>query len=160
MGKSDLSLGQAEGCRYEWWIDRFRTVLAQVDMVRLDHFRGFEAYWEVPAGETTAMKGRWVKGPGPALFQAVEARLGKLPVIAENLGVITPEIEAIRQEFGYPGMSVLQFAFGKIRRGHRFVLTITHWSWPHIPELTTRTQRSAGGIAWPGRTPLALPRTS
>ena len=80
---------------YAWWIDRFRTVLAQVDMVRLDHFRGFEAYREIPAGETTAMNGRWVKGPGAALFRAVEARRGKLPIIAENLGVLTPEVEAI-----------------------------------------------------------------
>jgi len=105
---------------YEWWIDRFRAVFERVDMVRLDHFRGFEGYWEVPAGEKTAVKGRWVKGPGAALFQAVEGRLGKLPIIAENLGVITPEVEAIRQEFGYPGMSVLQFAFGNDPQGPSF----------------------------------------
>jgi 4-alpha-glucanotransferase len=97
---------------YEWWIARFRAVLERVDMVRLDHFRGFEAYWEVPAGAVTAMNGRWVKGPGEALFHTVEARLGQLPIVAENLGVITPEVESIRRRFGYPGMSVLQFAFG------------------------------------------------
>ena len=105
---------------YQWWIDRFRAVLAQVDMVRLDHFRGFEAYWEVPAGATTAVNGRWVKGPGTELFESVEGRLGKLPIIAENLGVITPEVEAIRQQFGYPGMSILQFAFGTDPQGPSF----------------------------------------
>ena len=83
-----------------------------VDMIRLDHFRGFEAYWEVPASERTAVKGRWVKGPGGELFRVARAKLGELPFVAENLGVITPEVEAIRAEFGFPGMAVLQFAFG------------------------------------------------
>ncbi|MEO8593227.1 MAG: 4-alpha-glucanotransferase [Candidatus Solibacter sp.] len=105
---------------YEWWIDRFRAVLAQVDMVRVDHFRGFEAYWEIPAGDKTAVNGRWVNGPGAELFHAVEARLGKMPIVAENLGVITPEVEAIRHELGYPGMSILQFAFGKDPQGPSF----------------------------------------
>jgi 4-alpha-glucanotransferase len=97
---------------FAWWIERFRHTLSVVDMVRLDHFRGFEAYWEIPAGETTARNGRWVKGPGAALFEAAEKALGPLPIVAENLGVITPEVEAIRHQFHYPGMSVLQFAFG------------------------------------------------
>jgi 4-alpha-glucanotransferase len=97
---------------YRWWIERFRAILAQVDMVRLDHFRGFEAYWEIPAEEETAINGQWVKGPGAALFDALEAALGPLPVIAENLGVITPEVEALREQFGWPGMAILQFAFG------------------------------------------------
>src|ERR1035441_3655818 len=79
----------AEG--YRWWLDRFRAVLAQFDLIRLDHFRGFEAYWEVPATEPTAEHGRWVKGPGAALFEAVRQELGDLPFVAENLGVITPE---------------------------------------------------------------------
>jgi len=83
-----------------------------VDLVRLDHFRGFEAYWEIPASATTAEHGRWVKGPGAALFQAALDRLGELPLVAENLGVITPEVEAIRSQFGFPGMSILEFAFG------------------------------------------------
>jgi 4-alpha-glucanotransferase len=108
------------GSGYQWWIDRFRAVLAQVDMVRVDHFRGFEAYWEVPAGEKTAIRGHWVKGPGAELFETVEACLGKLPIIAENLGVITPEVEAIRRRFGYPGMSILQFAFGNDPQGPSF----------------------------------------
>jgi 4-alpha-glucanotransferase len=97
---------------YRWWIDRLRATLAVVDLVRLDHFRGFEAYWEVPAGEETAVNGRWVQGPGDALFVALKAALGRLPIVAENLGVITPEVEALRERFGLPGMVVLQFAFG------------------------------------------------
>src|SRR5947209_4088921 len=97
---------------YQWWIQRLRATLETVDLVRLDHFRGFEAYWEVPASEETAINGRWVKGPGAKLFEALETALGPLPIVAENLGVITPEVEEIRLKFGYPGMSVLQFAFG------------------------------------------------
>ncbi len=105
---------------YAWWIERLRATLDQVDMIRLDHFRGFEAYWEVPAGEPTARNGRWVKGPGAAFFETVEKVLGCLPLVAENLGVITPEVERMRERFGYPGMSVLQFAFGKDPQGPDF----------------------------------------
>ena len=96
---------------YRWWIERFRAVLEMFDMVRVDHFRGFEAHWEIPAGEPTAMNGKWVKGPGADLFEAVTRALGELPIVAENLGVITPAVEAIRHQFGYPGMAILQFAF-------------------------------------------------
>jgi 4-alpha-glucanotransferase len=97
---------------YSWWIERFRSTLRLVDIVRLDHFRGFEAYWEVPAGENTAVNGRWVKGPGAGLFQAVQSALGELPIVAETLGVITPEVISLRDNFGFPGMGILQFAFG------------------------------------------------
>ncbi len=97
---------------YGWWLDRFRATFEMVDMIRLDHFRGFEAYWEVPASERTAVNGRWVKGPGAALFRAAQSALGDLPLVAENLGVITPEVELIRNDCGFPGMAVLQFAFG------------------------------------------------
>ncbi|HEY3928854.1 MAG TPA: 4-alpha-glucanotransferase [Candidatus Koribacter sp.] len=96
---------------YAWWIDRFRTALTMFDLVRVDHFRGFEAYWEIPGGENTAIRGQWVKGPGANLFEVVTKSLGELPIIAENLGVITPEVEAIRHRFGFPGMAILQFAF-------------------------------------------------
>ncbi len=96
---------------YKWWIDRFRAALELYDLVRLDHFRGFEAYWEIPAGESTAIHGQWVKGPGADLFNALQNALGSLPVIAENLGVITPEVETLRRQFGFPGMAILQFAF-------------------------------------------------
>ncbi|WP_242334908.1 MULTISPECIES: 4-alpha-glucanotransferase [unclassified Anaeromyxobacter] len=94
------------------WIARVRGALALVDRIRLDHFRGFEAYWEIPAGAATAEEGRWVPGPGARLFEALEAALGALPFVAENLGVITPEVEALRRRFRLPGMAVLQFAFG------------------------------------------------
>jgi 4-alpha-glucanotransferase len=97
---------------YAWWIERFRSTLRLVDIVRLDHFRGFEAYWEVPGNEKTAINGRWVKAPGAELLAAVEKTLGDLPTVAETLGVITPEVEALRDRFGFPGMGILQFAFG------------------------------------------------
>jgi 4-alpha-glucanotransferase len=105
---------------HRWWLRRFRAVLDTVDMVRLDHFRGFEAYWEVPASEKTAANGRWVKAPGAALFETAREALGELPLVAENLGVITPEVEAIRNRFGFPGMSILQFAFGSDPQGPSF----------------------------------------
>jgi 4-alpha-glucanotransferase len=104
----DVLAGQG----YRWWIERFRTTLTLVDIARLDHFRGFAAYWEVPANEETAINGRWVPGPGAALFEAVRDALGGLPIIAEDLGVITPDVEQLRDELGFPGMKVLQFAFG------------------------------------------------
>ena len=99
---------------YAWWVERFRAVLDLVDRIRIDHFRGFEASWEVPCDATTAVHGTWVKGPGAALFDAVRSRLKteRLPFVAENLGVITPEVEALRERFGLPGMAILQFAFG------------------------------------------------
>jgi 4-alpha-glucanotransferase len=92
-----------------------------VDRVRIDHFRGFEAFWEVPAGEKTAVKGKWVKGPGAALFQAVRKALGDLPIVAENLGVITPEVEQLREQFHFPGMAILQFAWGSDPQGSTFI---------------------------------------
>jgi 4-alpha-glucanotransferase len=97
---------------YQWWVERLRSALRLYDFVRIDHFRGFEAYWEVPPNQATAANGLWVKGPGRELFSVLRKKLGDLPIIAENLGVITPEVEAIRREFGFPGMAVLQFAFG------------------------------------------------
>jgi 4-alpha-glucanotransferase len=98
---------------YSWWIERFRQAFELVDLVRVDHFRGFEAFWEIPGGEDTAVNGRWVKAPGEALFAAVQRALGgELPIVAENLGVITDEVEALRHRFGFPGMAILQFAFG------------------------------------------------
>jgi len=97
---------------YNWWMERFRINTLMLDMIRLDHFRGFEAYWEIPAGEETAIKGRWVKGPGEKFFHALKKILGEIPIIAEDLGVITPEVEALRDAFGFPGMKILQFAFG------------------------------------------------
>ncbi|MET0383969.1 MAG: 4-alpha-glucanotransferase, partial [Burkholderiaceae bacterium] len=98
---------------YAWWIERIRRTFELVDVARIDHFRGFAAYWEIPGGEPTAMNGRWMPGPGKALFDAVAAALGPLPIIAEDLGVITPDVDALRRELGLPGMRILQFAWGE-----------------------------------------------
>jgi len=104
---------------YAWWIERFRRALEHLDLVRLDHFRGFEAYWEIPSSERTALIGRWVAGPGETLFTAAAEVLGPLPIVAEDLGLITPEVDALRERLGIPGMRVLQFAFdGDPRNPH------------------------------------------
>ncbi|KPQ33415.1 MAG: 4-alpha-glucanotransferase [Phormidesmis priestleyi Ana] len=103
-----------EACKasgFEWWISRFRATLQYVDWVRVDHFRGFEAYWQVPASEETAMNGEWVKAPGEAFFETLADKLGSLPVLAEDLGIITPEVEVLRDRFNFPGMKILMFAF-------------------------------------------------
>lgn len=96
-----------------WWKKRFEKLLEQVDIIRIDHFRGFEAYWEVDASEETAIKGKWVKAPGYELFSAVKQYLGELPIIVEDLGFITPEVNKLKRSFGFPGMEVLQFSFGE-----------------------------------------------
>ncbi len=107
----DWEAARADG--YRWWKDRLRACLGQVDLVRLDHFRGFDACWRVPAGALTAVDGRWMPGPGADLFAALRADFGggALPLIAEDLGVITPAVDALREAFDLPGMKVLQFAF-------------------------------------------------
>ncbi|MBD2450594.1 4-alpha-glucanotransferase [Nostoc sp. FACHB-152] len=97
---------------FKWWIGRFEAMLDYVDVIRIDHFRGFEAYWAVPKGQETAINGEWLKAPGEELFDAIKEKLGKLPVLAEDLGVITPEVEALRDKYEFPGMKILQFAFG------------------------------------------------
>ena len=94
---------------YAWWVARLKAQTARVDLVRLDHFRGFQAYWEIPAGSPTAEAGRWAMGPGAAFFDAVREGLGGLPLVAEDLGDITPEVEALRDRFDLPGMRVIQF---------------------------------------------------
>jgi 4-alpha-glucanotransferase len=100
---------EAEG--FAWWIARLRQAFSLVDVLRIDHFRGFAACWEIPAGQPTAERGRWVSGPGRRLFDAAAAALGPRPIIAEDLGVITPDVDALRDELGFPGMRILQFAF-------------------------------------------------
>jgi len=97
--------------RFAWWVARLRAALQQTDLVRLDHFRGFDAYWRIPAGNPTAERGRWVKAPGAELFEAFRKEFRGLPVVAEDLGLITPTVEKLRDRFGLPGMRVLQFAF-------------------------------------------------
>jgi 4-alpha-glucanotransferase len=96
---------------YAWWQQRLQMVFSMYDMVRIDHFRGFEAYWQVPASEETAINGQWVKGPGTHFFDAMQASLGNLPIVAEDLGEITKEVYALRDRYHFPGMKILQFAF-------------------------------------------------
>ncbi|MEM8642353.1 MAG: 4-alpha-glucanotransferase [Cyanobacteria bacterium P01_G01_bin.54] len=97
--------------KFKWWIGRIQGMLNYVDLMRIDHFRGFEAFWSVPGDETVATNGEWVEAPGAEFFQILQETLGDLPIVAEDLGVITPEVEALRDQFGFPGMKVLHFAF-------------------------------------------------
>jgi 4-alpha-glucanotransferase len=115
----------------------------------LDHFRGFEAFWEIPASASTAAAGRWVKGPGAQLFQALQDALKALPFVAENLGVITPEVEGLRQQFGFPGMSLLQFAFGNDPQGpsfrpHNYVRELVAYTGGHDNDTTVGWWTSSG----------------
>jgi 4-alpha-glucanotransferase len=106
---------------FRWWVERFKRTFELVDMTRVDHFRGFVAYWAVPAGRKTARAGTWRRAPGRELFETVRRELGELPLIAEDLGVITPAVERLRDDLGLPGILVLQFAFGGgPRNPHRF----------------------------------------
>jgi 4-alpha-glucanotransferase len=120
---------------YRWWTERMRRVLGLVDVFRIDHFRGFAGYWVVPAEAETARDGHWEPGPGAALFHAAEHELGPLPVIAEDLGVITPDVHELRDALGFPGMVVLLWAFGgpddnphrlENHREHQVVYSSTH----------------------------------
>ena len=101
---------------YAWWFSRIRASIERVDLVRLDHFRGFEAYWEVPASSPSAALGRWVEAPGADFLAELREHLGGLPLVAEDLGVITDKVEKLRDDFGLPGMKILQFGFGAERR--------------------------------------------
>ena len=164
---------------YRWWIERFRRAFELVDLTRVDHFRGFVAYWAVPESEKTAVSGVWRRGPGAALFDAVGRELGPLPVVAEDLGVITEPVRRLRRRLGYPGMAVLQFAFGgKPHNPHRpenheeqsVVYTGTHdndttLGWWRA--LSPRTRAAAGldpedpawsllELAWHSRAALAV----
>ena len=158
---------------YRWWTERLRRTFELFDLVRIDHFRGFVSYWAVPAGARTAKDGGWRRGPGAAVFRAAERELGELPVVAEDLGDITPPVTRLRRELGFPGMAVLQFAFNPGDEGgthdpvsherHQVVYTGTHdndtvvgW-WAELPEerraLARRALREAGideddGIHW------------
>lgn len=103
---------------FAWWIARLRHALQLADLVRIDHFRGFAAFWEIPADETTAINGKWVLGPGKELFEAFEKAFPRLPIIAEDLGLITPDVIELRDKFKLPGMRILQFAFGNGESNH------------------------------------------
>lgn len=104
-----------EKTNFAWWVDRIKTILEYVDIVRIDHFRGFEAFWAVPHGAEDARQGRWAKAKGEAFFNVLKQQLGQLPIVAEDLGVITPEVEHLRDHFEFPGMKILQFAFDSDR---------------------------------------------
>ena len=117
---------------FSWWKQRFHSQLELFDLIRIDHFRGFEAYWEIDARCETALDGRWVKAPGKALFEALQSDLGTLPLVAEDLGIITSEVEELRDLFGFPGMKILQFAFG----GDAFNPYLPH---NHVPQSVSYT---------------------
>jgi 4-alpha-glucanotransferase len=147
----DWHANRVEG--YRWWIERFRRTFELVNVTRVDHFRGFVSYWAVPEKDKTARRGRWRRGPGPELFRAVEAELGELPLIAEDLGHITPPVHRLRDQLGLPGMLVLEFGFDGRRRNpfhpdnhreHAVAYTSTHdqdtvlgW-WGSVDEATRR----------------------
>jgi 4-alpha-glucanotransferase len=137
---------------YAWWIERFRAVLALVDRVRIDHFRGFVASWEVPGDATTALRGEWVNGPGASLFDAAQSalKLDRLPFVAENLGVITPAVEALRERFGLPGMAILQFAFGSdpqapVFKPHNYQRNLVAYTGTHDNDTTVGWWTGAAG---------------
>jgi 4-alpha-glucanotransferase len=125
---------------YAWWVKRLQMTFTQVDIVRIDHFRGFDAYWEIPATEETAVVGRWVKGPGSGFFDRMRQALGDLPIIAEDLGVITPGVEALRDQYDFPGMKILQFAFGGDKKSnflpHNFQANCVVYTGTHDNETT------------------------
>lgn len=114
-GNPVYNWAKLESTEFQWWIERFKGTLQYVDVIRIDHFRGFQAYWAVPKGEETAIYGEWIEAPGELFFSKLYDALGSLPIVAEDLGVITPEVETLRDRFAFPGMKILQFAFDSDR---------------------------------------------
>ncbi|HKQ99602.1 MAG TPA: 4-alpha-glucanotransferase [Pyrinomonadaceae bacterium] len=135
---------------FRWWIERVRATLEIFDILRIDHFRGFAASWEIPGGDKTAERGRWVNVPGRELFTAIKNALGDLPIIAEDLGVITPDVEALRDDFGLPGMRILQFAFGgdtnNIDLPHNYVRNSVVYTGTHDNDTTVGWFTSVAGM--------------
>ena len=129
---------------YRWWIDRFRATLARFDAIRLDHFIGFTRAWHIPAAEPTAVNGQWLDGPGGHFFAALRRALGDLPLIAENLGVVTPSVERLRRRFRLPGIKVLQFAFGTDPQGPTF---LPH-NYPRRAVAYTGTHDNDTAVGW------------
>ena len=133
---------------YQWWIDRLRATLHVVDIVRIDHFRGFSACWEIPAGDATAERGRWVEVPGREIFTVLKSEFGQLPIIAEDLGVITPDVEALRDDFGFPGMRIIQFAFRSLTNTdlpHNYVPNTVAYTGTHDNDTTVGWFNSKAG---------------
>jgi 4-alpha-glucanotransferase len=143
--------------RYAWWTDRLRLMLRRFDAIRLDHFIGFTRFWRVPADRPDAIVGRWIKGPGADFFSAVRRALGDLPLIAEDLGVVAPDVFALRDRFGFPGIKVLQFAFGTDPYAytflpHNYPRNAVVYTGTHDNDTTVGWFRDAGG-GWSTRTP-------
>ena len=134
---------------FKWWIERVRATLQTVDIARIDHFRGFAACWEIPGGDNTAERGRWVEAPGRELFAAIRSALGELPIIAEDLGVITPDVEKLRDDFGFPGMRILQFAFSRetkdIDLPHNYHRNVVVYTGTHDNDTTVGWFNSVAG---------------
>src|SRR6266496_5734547 len=134
---------------FKWWVKRVRATLSVVDIARVDHFRGFAACWEIPGGDKTAERGRWVEAPGRELFTTIRKALGDLPIIAEDLGVITPDVIALRDDFGFPGMRILQFAFGgdtkNIDLPHNYERNVVAYTGTHDNDTTVGWFRSVAG---------------
>lgn len=134
---------------FKWWIERVRATLQTVDIARIDHFRGFAACWEIPGGDKTAERGRWVTAPGRELFSAIRKTLGELPIIAEDLGVITPDVEKLRDDFGFPGMRILQFAFSSDTKNvdlpHNYNQNVVAYTGTHDNDTTVGWFHSVAG---------------
>jgi 4-alpha-glucanotransferase len=134
---------------FRWWIERVRAALKMLDIARIDHFRGFAACWEIPGGDTTAERGKWMEAPGRELFTAVKSELGELPIIAEDLGVITPDVEQLRDDFGFPGMRILQFGFGTDNRNidlpHNYHQNVVVYTGTHDNDTTIGWFNSVAG---------------
>src|SRR5262249_4239914 len=134
---------------FKWWIERVRAILQIVDIARIDHFRGFAACWEIPGGDQTAERGRWVEVPGKELFSAIRKALGELPIIAEDLGVITPDVEKLRDGFGFPGMRILQFAFSSDQKNidlpHNYHRNVVVYTGTHDNDTTVGWFNSVAG---------------
>jgi 4-alpha-glucanotransferase len=135
--------------RFKWWLARVRATLQLFDVVRIDHFRGFAASWEIPGGDKTAERGRWVEAPGRQLFATIREVLGELPIIAEDLGVITPDVEKLRDDFGFPGMRILQFAFSSDTKNidlpHNYHKNVVVYTGTHDNDTTVGWFRSVAG---------------
>ena len=134
---------------FKWWIERVRSSLNVLDIARIDHFRGFAACWEIPGGDKTAERGQWVAAPGRELFTAIRNALGEIPIIAEDLGVITPDVVALREEFGFPGMCILQFGFGGDTTNtdlpHNYVRNVAAYTGTHDNDTTVGWFKSVAG---------------
>jgi len=134
---------------FRWWIERVRATLQTVDIARIDHFRGFAACWEIPGGDKTAERGRWIEAPGRELFTAIRNALGELPIIAEDLGVITPDVKKLRDDFGFPGMRILQFAFSRdskdIDLPHNYHQSVVVYTGTHDNDTTVGWFNSVAG---------------